>query len=118
MQPADLRRSVNMTPFRTFRIHLIRSDWPIVCGYADDWCVSPSGKYFVHVDGDGASTRSRPRRSPGSSTWRINRDLARLVPRGQSRDLARLVPPGGEPVRLGLRHAWNRRPYTSLSILD
>ena len=53
MQPADLRRSVNMTPFRTFRIHLIRSGWPIVCGYADDWCVSPSGKYFVHVDGDG-----------------------------------------------------------------
>ena len=24
MQPADLRRSVNMTPFRTFRIHLAR----------------------------------------------------------------------------------------------
>ena len=49
MRPADLRRAVNNTPFRTFRLHLIRSNWPIVCGYADDWSVSPSGKFFVYA---------------------------------------------------------------------
>jgi len=53
MRPADLRRAVNNTPFRTFRLWLTRSDWPVVCGNADDWCVSPSGKFFVHVDPDG-----------------------------------------------------------------
>ena len=53
MTPADLRRALCVTLFRKFRLHLYRSDWPIVCGYADDWCVSPSGKYFVHVDADG-----------------------------------------------------------------
>ena len=36
MRPADLRRAVNNTPFRTFQLCLMDSDWPIVCGYADD----------------------------------------------------------------------------------
>jgi len=49
MTPADLRRAVINTPFRTFRLHLVNSDWPILCGYCDDWCVSPSGRYFVYA---------------------------------------------------------------------
>ncbi len=49
MRPADLRRAVNNTPFRTFRLWLIKSNWPIVCGYADDWRVSPSGRFFVYA---------------------------------------------------------------------
>ncbi|MGZ3386116.1 MAG: hypothetical protein ACXVB5_14535 [Isosphaeraceae bacterium] len=49
MKPADLRRAVNNTPFRTFRLWLARSDWPILCCYADDWTVSPSGKFFVYA---------------------------------------------------------------------
>jgi len=49
MPPADLRRAVNNTPFRTFRLHLVNSDWPILCGYCDDWCVSPSGRFFVYA---------------------------------------------------------------------
>jgi hypothetical protein len=28
---------------------LVDSDWPILCGYADDWSVSPSGRYFVYA---------------------------------------------------------------------
>lgn len=49
MRPADLRRAVNNTPFRTFRLWLIDSNWPVVCGYADDWSISPSGRFFVYA---------------------------------------------------------------------
>jgi hypothetical protein len=52
MCPADLRRAVTTTPFRMFRLWLASSDWPIVCGYADDWCISPSGKFLLYVDRD------------------------------------------------------------------
>jgi hypothetical protein len=53
MRPADLRRAVNTSPFRTFRLHLIASDWPIICRYADNWYVSPSGRLFMYGDSDG-----------------------------------------------------------------